>query len=60
MEEKIYLLTSCLLKLPITDFNCNQIATKFVKKNGWKEGMDLQEATNDCLKFMAVNLAFKN
>lgn len=42
----------------VTDFDYNQIAKTFVLNNGWTESMTLTEVINDCVKFMAVRLAY--
>lgn len=61
ISDKIYILTMNLKHKfrMVTDYDYEKIATEFVTKNGWKENMDVDDAINDCIPFMAVKLAYK-
>lgn len=61
VQDKIYILFMNLKAKfkNVTDYDYEKIATEFVTKNGWKENMDIQDVIEDCVKFMAVKLAFK-
>ena len=62
MKEKIKTLTNWLTNEfgnKVTDFNFEQVATKYVEQGGWNDNKSFKQVCSDIIPFMGYGLARK-